>query len=1104
MFILSTTRESGRRGCRIARCFAARLVPILVSLGFAVPVAAASSATGSPPPSAPADLECRSSVGGVALRWSGSRWVDKYTIQRGDGAGGLLTSETTEATFFDDQAPLDLRNSWRVRAVAADGTESSPATCSATPVASASKPFVGPPRVFYEDRVVLTFAGATEARTRYEVTSEMRGVPEHLAWQARLLVGVFDADDELVAELASPPAALAPGDQDVAAAVEIDALALGLPVGSYVLRGTVVATPASELPTDLAGAVDLIVADVEPALAFLSAADDSLRVLDRGDDAIAAYWTAIHSGNADTAFKATSSLLYHYRDRGLFHEAEQQVALAADVESLRPLGHILRYWAVDDRLYAGDHAGAVQLLGELMDQASPRTSFFGEAYRARGLYDLAGLQRRVGKWPAVHDALRQLTTEFPGFHRPTVQIQLGESALELGDTVQATAVFEQVVESQETCKDRRQVCPTLWQVERAQEWLDLLASPRDWMRPDAAALLAELEAAVVGRDMVRLEALVPPSGLDFVVSGGEHSRTRWSTLRPFFADVLALSPDLGFEVKAAYGPRQSVVLSGIAPEAGAGPTRSVALTAERTPLGWQWKGVGGVLMMLQDDAADGGGWDPCSEDPTTGAPVCEGPPSTPNPTTPPGGAAARLHVEAPWAAGSHMRAGGLSDDLTAVQNGAMGLDFLMDLVLPVNDRCGNSVPGYLYGLGTHTNEDHFAIDFTQGYTLFCVWGVCITPPGGMLLEVIQAIASTAIGQPVWTPAFDDPVLAAREGLVIDSDCSFDDGNSDDPNRVEVAVWDAAEPLSIARLAQTTPTGTASKGTFLAETEADYWLRYLHLRKNRRCPSRGTWVEQGRVIGHIDDSGNSFTSHLHFVVRHRPAVDPQTTSNWPSARQVIHGDFIGHRDNGSCIKSHNRLNRSDRDGDGILDAFDNCTVVPNPDQLDADLDMIGDACDDPSHCPFDASGDFDSDGTLDPCDPDIDGDGIDNEVDICVFGDNGDDFDIDGEPDGCDRDVDGDDFSEACEEDWASICGCLRDLVPDSATQAGDHDGDGVDSLSDPCPCSDFNPTCEDLADWPPPGLGGAAAAEWGEPYGPGAHDPYGAGGSPHGPGGQYP
>jgi hypothetical protein len=46
--------------------------------------------------------------------------------------------------------------------------------------------------------------------------------------------------------------------------------------------------------------------------------------------------------------------------------------------------------------------------------------------------------------------------------------------------------------------------------------------------------------------------------------------------------------------------------------------------------------------------------------------------------------------------------------------------------------------------------------------------------------------------------------------------------------------------------------------------------------------------------------------------------------------------------------------ADGDGDTVEDAFDNCTVVPNADQADADHDACGDVCDASITC--DASGD----------------------------------------------------------------------------------------------------------------------------------------------------
>ncbi|GAF81875.1 unnamed protein product, partial [marine sediment metagenome] len=81
---------------------------------------------------------------------------------------------------------------------------------------------------------------------------------------------------------------------------------------------------------------------------------------------------------------------------------------------------------------------------------------------------------------------------------------------------------------------------------------------------------------------------------------------------------------------------------------------------------------------------------------------------------------------------------------------------------------------------------------------------------------------------------------------------------------------------------------------------------------------------------------------------------------------------------------------DSDGDGVMDATDNCPTVPNPGQEDSDGDSHGDACD---NCPLDDNEDQvdgDGDGVGDVCDncpddanpgqEDADGDG---EGDACT-------------------------------------------------------------------------------------------------------------------------
>lgn len=59
---------------------------------------------------------------------------------------------------------------------------------------------------------------------------------------------------------------------------------------------------------------------------------------------------------------------------------------------------------------------------------------------------------------------------------------------------------------------------------------------------------------------------------------------------------------------------------------------------------------------------------------------------------------------------------------------------------------------------------------------------------------------------------------------------------------------------------------------------------------------------------------------------------------------------------------------DSDGDGIMDAVDNCPLVANPQQFNEDGDRFGDDCDPCPPIADDAPPDQDNDGVADACDP----------------------------------------------------------------------------------------------------------------------------------------
>ncbi|XP_063608568.1 thrombospondin-4-B-like [Penaeus indicus] len=159
---------------------------------------------------------------------------------------------------------------------------------------------------------------------------------------------------------------------------------------------------------------------------------------------------------------------------------------------------------------------------------------------------------------------------------------------------------------------------------------------------------------------------------------------------------------------------------------------------------------------------------------------------------------------------------------------------------------------------------------------------------------------------------------------------------------------------------------------------------------------------------------------------------------------------------------------DKDGDGRNTRFDNCPLVMNFNQADFDADDHGDACDNCYNVQNPTQRDIDGDGLGDECDDDADGDGILNTNDNCISVSNPDQMDSDGDGVGnvCDNclqifnplqnDADEDFVGDECDTDIDTdsdgvqddLDNCPNVANPDQLNYDGDAAGDACDDDAD--------------------------------------------------------
>lgn len=143
--------------------------------------------------------------------------------------------------------------------------------------------------------------------------------------------------------------------------------------------------------------------------------------------------------------------------------------------------------------------------------------------------------------------------------------------------------------------------------------------------------------------------------------------------------------------------------------------------------------------------------------------------------------------------------------------------------------------------------------------------------------------------------------------------------------------------------------------------------------------------------------------------------------------------------------------ADSDGDGSIDACDNCVELPNADQQNSDGDAYGDACD---NCPFVANADQ----------ADCDGNGVGDACTIadCMPGDlSCSDCNANGIPDGCEMDVcNGQPGCSDCNGNGVIDQCDIANCPPDDPT-CGDCNMNGIPNQCELDNCPPGDPTCGD-------------------------------------------
>lgn len=554
-------------------------------------------------------------------------------------------------------------------------------------------------------------------------------------------------------------------------------------------------------------------------------------------------------------WKTVSRCVRMARNAGIPSQSNRDLDAFAERSPLKFLLPLIGFWKGENYFLEGRLAEAAKAYGDVVDNHKKRT-FLGVDARLEAMKKLSACQERIHDVRGATKTLMNAARDYPD-NEAEILFDVSGMLERAEQHREAEKIYKDIVSG----KKRIGSGPYR---DYATRTLHARKDGADWMHAHPTALAQKLSRCIARKDAKGLQALASKSHFSLGTVG---SHTAFADVRK---TIKKLSSDLGKSGEATLDAQNIRVHGGKAYLASSGWDGDLfrgrlTFILAQTPQGWEWRGVAGSLdpkpmaRLLSPDTAS----EPAAK--SKGRAAAAGSAQVAQASLVPD-SPADLNLKSPWPAGRFFRAGGLFkfiQEQTAVTFTPWPFNMIV-LGDFVSRLCGWGPNGYYYDQGpTHSSRrDRFSIDFTSH-------------------ERFIAYKEISTGT---------PVLAVSTGVVTFVRDRIASGDSQTDNRVQIDHYTDDELLAAIITAILT-------GDPLPRSR--YSARYLHLEGPDQVPvSAGMFVEQGTVLGSMDDTGNSAGSHLHFSMHDNADTNRGVRPTPMDSQTLLDGE------DGKCLFSTN--------------------------------------------------------------------------------------------------------------------------------------------------------------------------------------------------------